>query len=278
MLALASGIAAAAGGAKGKPGGEAMGDYQVVGHEQREGALWYRVRSPYQRGETAVRFLVPVKLPAAERRRVLFVLPVEPELENRFGDGLATVRKLDVAGRYGFVVVAPTFSDLPWFCDHPTKAELRQETYMLKVVVPLAAKLYPHEAAHRGLLGFSKSGWGAFSLLLRHPEAFGAAVAWDAPLLMAKPSYGMAAIVGSQANFERYRVPTLLERHADAVRGRKRLAHFGYGNFRKHHEATHALMERLRIPHAYADGPQRRHHWDGGWVPDAARMLDALLR
>lgn len=255
-----------------------MGDYEVIGREERHGVLWVRVRSPYQRGETLVRVVTAERVPPPEKRRVLFVLPVEPGTQSRFGDGLKTMQKLDVANRFGFVVVAPTFSALPWFCDHPSKPELRQETYMLKVVVALVAKLYPHEAKHRGLLGFSKSGWGAFCLLLRHPEAFGAAVAWDAPFLMSKPSYGMAAIVGSQANFERHRVPSLLERHAEALRGRKRLAHFGYGNFREHHQQTHALMERLRIPHAYADGPKRRHHWDGGWVPDAVRLLDGLLR
>ncbi|MFW6161874.1 MAG: alpha/beta hydrolase-fold protein [Planctomycetota bacterium] len=259
-------------------GGESMDEYEVVGREERRGVLWVRVRSAFQEGETVVRFLAPAKLALPAERRVLFVLPVEPKLKSRFGDGLATVRKLRVPERYGFVAVAPTFRDWPWYCDHPTDKTRRQETYVLKVVVPLTAKLYPHEAEHRGLLGFSKSGWGAFTLLLRNPESFAAAVAWDAPLMMRKPRYEMARLCGGQDGFEAYRVARLLEDRAEAVRDRKRLAHFGYGNFRSHHEQAHALMRRLGIPHDYADGPQRRHHWDGGWVDDAARMLDRLLR
>ena len=44
---------------------------------------------------------------------------------------------------------------------------------------------YPARADRDGrlLVGFSKSGWGAYSLLLRHPDRFGKAAAWDAPLM-----------------------------------------------------------------------------------------------
>lgn len=243
----------------------------------REGALWYRVTSAYQAKPTVVRIVVPKQLEPESKRRVLFVLPVEAVLESRFGDGLKTAQKLDVANQNRFVVVAPTFSDLPWYVDHPKDRGLRQESHLLKVVVPLVEMLYPHKARHRALVGFSKSGWGAFVLLLRHPDAFGAAVAWDAPFMMTKPAYGMGRIVGTQANFERLRVPRLLTQHAKAVQGSKRLAHFGYGSFRQHHQQAHSLMERLEIPHLYADGPQRKHHWDGGWVPEAVRMAEELL-
>ncbi len=257
---------------------EAEGPYEAAEPEERDGVLWVRLRSGYQARPTVVRILLPRQLDPPEKRRVLFVLPVEAELQTRYGDGMRTMKALDAANRHGLVLIAPSFSGLPWYCDHPTNRRLRQESYLLEVVVPVVEDLYPHEVKHRGLLGFSKSGWGAFSLLLRHPEAFGAAVAWDAPFLMSKPTYGMAAIVGTQTNFERYRIPTLLEQRAEAVRGRQRLAHFGYGNFRQHHQQLHALMDRLRIPHGYADGPKRRHHWDGGWVEDALRLMDGMLR
>jgi len=274
------GVAVPANGGEDRSQGQPMtkAEYEMSGPEERKGALWYRVRSPYQAGETLVRFLVPRKLEPPAKRRVLFVLPVEPGTESRYGSGLAAVQALDVHNRYGLVVVAPTFSDWPWYADHPTDKGIRQESYMLKVVVPLVTRLYPHETRWRGLLGFSKSGWGAFSLLLRHPEAFGAAVAWDAPLMMAKPRFGMDRIVGTLETFEAYRVPALLAKHAEAVRDTKRLAHFGYGNFREHHQQAHALMKRLGIPHGYADGPRRKHHWDGGWVEDAVRLADGLLR
>ncbi len=110
------------------------------------------------------------------------------------------VKKLDLHNKIGVIFVVPTFSHLPWYADHPTKPEVRQETYFVKVVVPFIDKTYPvkAEAAGRLLLGFSKSGWGAWSLLLRHPDLFSKAAAWDAPLMMDKPGkYGSGDIFGA---------------------------------------------------------------------------------
>ncbi len=106
----------------------------------------------------------------------------------------------------------PTFSHLPWFADHPSDPHIRQETYFLKVVLPFIERTYPvgTDRLSRALLGFSKSGWGAWTLLLRHPDMFERAAAWDAPMTMEVPRYGMAPIAGTQENFERYRVTTLL--------------------------------------------------------------------
>jgi S-formylglutathione hydrolase FrmB len=239
--------------------------------------LLYRVRSPLQRGETLVRILLPKGLGSPETRRVLFVLPVEAGTATRWGDPLRAVTAAQVADRFGFVVVLPTFSDLPWYCDHATDPQIRQESYLLNAVLPLVARLYPHEARRRALLGFSKSGWGAFSLILRHPDAFGAAAAWDAPMMMPTPGFGMDKIVGTLENFERHRIPRLLDACPESVRQTRRLGLFGYGNFRTDTQAAHALMTRLGIPHAYADGPLRKHHWESGWLEGAAQSLREML-
>jgi len=84
--------------------------------------------------------------------------------------------------------------------------------YLIQVVLPFVEKEYLAQALPeaRLLLGFSKSGWGAFSLLLRHPGVFGKAVAWDAPLTVDRPGqYGSGPIFGTQENFDRYRVLTI---------------------------------------------------------------------
>jgi hypothetical protein len=159
-------------------------------------------------------------------RTVIYVLPVEAGTESRYGDGLKEVQKLDLHNKLNAVFVAPTFSHLPWYADHPTKPEVRQESYFLKVVVPFIDKTYPvrAEADGRLLLGFSKSGWGAWSLLLRRPDLFGKAAAWDAPLMMDKPGkYGSGDIFGTEANFKGYRVGKLLEVKTDQLQKGKRL-------------------------------------------------------
>ncbi len=240
------------------------------------GILVHTVRSQYQAGETTIRVLLPEKPGAGVRLPVVYVPPVEARNESRFGDGLLEVRRHNLQNKYQAIFVAPTFSHLPWYADHPTDPQIRQESYFLKEVVPMVEARYPARSEPDGrlLLGFSKSGWGAFALLLRHPDVFGKAAAWDAPLMMDRPGkYGSGDIFGSGENFEDYRLTNLLKRRAAGLGENVRLIHMGHGNFRDDHEAFEALVKSLKVPHRYVDGPKRGHRWESGWVPEAVELL-----
>ena len=242
------------------------------------GILVHEVQSPYQAGTTLIRVLQPDTLLNDKKYPVIYVLPVEAGTESRYGDGLSEVKKLDLHNKVGAVFVAPTFSHLPWYADHPTNQTIRQESFFIKVVVPFIDKNYPVRAEVQGrlLLGFSKSGWGAWSLLLRHPDLFGKAIAWDAPLMMDRPGmYGSGDIFGTAENFENYRVSKLLEDNADKFSNEKekRLVLLGYGNFRAEHVQAHAIMDKLKITHEYRDGPERKHDWHSGWVNEGIELL-----
>jgi len=242
------------------------------------GFLVHKIKSPYQEGQTEISVLLPDQMPQGERYPVIYVLPVEPGGKTRYGDGLLEVKNRDLHNEYQVIFVAPTFSDWPWYADHPTRQKIRQESYFLKVVVPFIEQAYPasKEPKDRLLLGFSKSGWGAWSLLLRHPETFGRAAAWDAPLMMTEiGKYGNGPIFGTPENFERYRIADLLRNNAEKLREKKRLILTGYGNFRGHHQKVHALLQELKISHEYRDDPSRKHDWHSGWVSEAIELLMA---
>ncbi len=236
----------------------------------------HRVMSEYQGGVTELKVLLPDRIEKGKRYPVIFVLPVEATNGKQFGNGLIEIKKHDLHNKFGVICVEVTFSHLPWYADHPTDAKIRQETHFLKVVLPFLEQHYPVLATRAGrlLLGFSKSGWGAFSLLLRHPDVFEKAVAWDAPLMMAMPNkYGMGDIFGSQENFEKYRLTKLLEARAKELGKEPRLAVLGYANFREHHQQAHALLNRLGIAHEYRDEKKSPHTWHSGWVEDGVRWL-----
>lgn len=252
----------------------------IAGHAapQAAGVVTHTVESEFQKGPTVVRVLPPSKVEPGRRYPVLYILPVQPGLEPRWGDGLDEVRKLGLHDKFGLFCVAPTFSDWPWYADHPTDPAKRQESYLLKTVLPLVESRHPVLAKPEGrlLLGFSKSGWGAFALLLRHPDTFGRAAAFDAPLWMDWPTkYGSAEIFGTAEAFSEYRIRTLLEKRAgDLARsGVARLALFGDGNFRGDHERLRELLEKHKIPHHLGKAVPRRHHWGAGWVADAVGFL-----
>lgn len=255
------------------------GDAPVISPAHTEnGILVHDVESEYQAGKTKIRVLLPDRLVTDKRYRVIYVLPVEALNGHQFGDGLLEVKTHDLQNKHRAIFVAPTFSHLPWYADHPTDPSIRQETYLLKVVLPLVERTYPAKASCEGrlLLGFSKSGWGAWSLVVRHPETFARAVAWDAPLMMDRlGKYGSTAIFGTEENFARYQLSTALVAGAERLRGRKRLDLLGYGGFRQDHEQVHLLLDQLRVKHTYRDGPQRKHDWHSGWVPEAVELLVA---
>ncbi len=241
-----------------------------------QGLRIHQVESSYQRGTTQIRVLLPEPIDPVRKYPAVYLLPVEARRESRFGDGLLELKKHNLHNKLGIISIAPTFSDLPWFADHPTDLQIRQESYLLKVVLPLVENSYPVDARPKGrlLLGFSKSGWGAWSLLLRHPNLFGRAAAWDAPLMMDLPGkYGTSAIFATPTNFEGYRITELLRASGHALGREPRLILTGYGNFRQDHDQLHALLDDLQIPHIYRGGPERKHDWQSGWLPEAVELL-----
>ncbi len=254
---------------------------KVVAIENREGGeTVYRVTSPWQRGETAIRVLLPDGVIPEEQLRVLFVLPVEGGEGTRWGDGLTEIRTSGLHNLHRLICVMPTFSALPWYADHPTDPAIQQEKYLLSGVLPWADETLPTMSTREGrlLVGFSKSGWGAFSLLLRHPDVFDRAAAWDAPLMMDAPGkYGSGPIFGTAENFAKYQLSTLVVDRAERLRRESspRLIHLGFGSFRSEHARFEELLDEHRVPHNYADGPQRQHHWNTGWLPEAIELLVA---
>jgi len=195
---------------------------------------------------------------------------------------LDEVKAHDLHNKYSLICVYPTFSHLPWYADHPADPQIRQESYFVRVVVSAVEARYPTQTKPEGhlLVGFSKSGWGAFSLLLRYPELFGRAAAWDAPLWVDRPvPFGMGGVFATQENFEKYQISKLLGRQAELLARPKsqhpepRLVLLGYDNFRRHHQTAHDAMQNWKIPHVYRDGPQRKHHWQSGWLPEAVECL-----
>lgn len=247
-----------------------------TGKKDADGFLVHEIECEFEKGKTQVRVLLSERIEKGARYPVVYVLPVEAQNESRYGDGLKEIKKLGLVDKHRAIFVAPTFSHLPWYADHPTDPAIRQESYILKVVVPFIEKEYPAlaEAKGRLLLGFSKSGWGAWSLLLRRPDQFAKAVAWDAPLTQMKVGlYGSGPIFASEENFDSYRLTKLIETRGKELGDDNRLILLGVGNFKEQHEKMHALLLEKKIPHFYTDGPLRKHDWHSGWVAEGVAAL-----
>lgn len=243
----------------------------------------HQVRSPYQAGETSLRVLVPDNLVPSKKYRVLYVLPVHEDGVHKHGDGLDEVKKLNVHNDHQLICISPSFTSEPWYGDHDLDPKKRDESHILKTVVPFVEDKYPvqTDAKSRLLIGFSKSGWGAATLLLRNPEVFHRAAAWDpgirvdtGPIEEPERSARIARNWGSAKNFEANRLSSLITQHGKRLGPKARLFYFSTEGKRAIGGVEiHRLLVEKQIPHRYVMEPHRKHTWDSGWIPEAIEFL-----
>jgi S-formylglutathione hydrolase FrmB len=251
--------------------------------DPQTGVWQFDLTSPRQTGPAKVEVLLPDSPAAGKRYPVLFILPVEPGSSRKFGDGLEEARKMDLANRHQVICVAPSFTTVPWFGNHADNPQIRQDDYMVEDLVPAIDRLFPTTADKEGrwLIGFSKSGWGAYTLLLRHPDVFGYAAAWDAPFMINGENtgadwgpMGIKRVFGRKEALLAFLPTRLVETNAELLRQRCRLVLAPGIFWQAQVEAMHALLLKANIPHHYDDSLLKPHRWDTGWFPP---LVDELV-
>lgn len=177
------------------------------------------------------------------------------------------------------ICVSPSYAyppSAPWYADHPTNRLIRQESFILKAVVPLVEKYLPAIPQREGryLIGYSKAGFGAFTLLLRHPDVFWKAASWDAPMTMKYNDWGSSEIYGTPDNYRLYYPPNLFTNQAAIFAGGpERFVLLGSKIFSNDTAAAHAIMTNLNIPHYYDNTLVFEHDFRSGWASAAFAHL-----
>ncbi len=243
------------------------------------GVASYAVTSADDGGTQVIRILAPTNPAPGVPHNFLYVLPVEAGLGTQYGDGLQTLRGLDAQDQYNLTIIEPSFGIEPWYADNPNDPTLQYETFMTKDLVPWVTQnlaLTGHE--QNWLIGFSKSGIGADDLILKHPDVFTLAAAWDFPADMSSFSqFGSSSAnsYGTDANFQtNYRLtPAFVDRTQDAVPESNRLWIGGYAAFQTDMTDYDALLTSDGIAHTTETPQLVVHRWDSGWVPIALAAL-----
>ena len=245
---------------------------------QPAGITVHTIASDYQRDPVEIHVLLPDRLDADRRYPVLYVLPVYAH-HKPAATAIAQARAENLHNRFDMICVTPSFDAIPWYVDHPTDPRNRQEAHLLNAVLPFVETHYPVIPEPRGrlLVGFSKAGWGAFTLLLRHPETFGRAASFDAPLMMGRGgAFGPppSEVVGPPDHFAKFRALDLLEQRADLLRTQPaRLAILGRGRFADDERRFREHLLARDIPHHWDHNTDRNHAWTSGWLAPAVEAL-----
>jgi hypothetical protein len=258
---------------------------------EANGVASYGVTSPHNGyGTHVLRVLAPTEPAPSVPHKFLYVLPVEPELGTVYGDGLETLRSLDAHDQYNLTVIAPSFGTDPWYADNPKDPNLRHESFMTRDLVPwVTQNLTPrtaatqpfgsaHQPGQNWLIGFSKSGLGAADLLLKHPDLFAMAAAWDFPADMASYSqFGSSSedAYGTDANFQaNYRLtPSFVNSRKAPFLSQNRMWIGSYDVFATDMVNLDAVLASEGIQHTTGSPQQMAHRWDSGWVGIALSAL-----
>jgi S-formylglutathione hydrolase FrmB len=240
----------------------------------------FTVTSRFLKGANPVAVLLPDPLEPGKKYRTLYVLPVEGNIvTGEYGDGLDQIRRADAHNRYQLICVMMGFDgSAPWYGAHATDPVIRHDDHLKQVVVPLVESRFPATGnpMDRLLFGFSKSGWGAISLLLRDPDFFGAACSWDAPLMMTEkePRYGSKEHFGTPGQMGSYVPLRLATQEAERFSsGKARITVLGDDAFAADTSAFHQRLLELGVRHNFNGSLKMKHHWTSGWVPKALEIF-----
>ena len=252
--------------------------------------MTYSAESEYQNGKQEIRVLAPDTYDPQHKYRVVYVLPVETGFNSRFGYGLGVLQQMDAHNVHDVILVQMGFEKEPWLGNHAQHPKIRQASYLKDFVVPFIEKKYSTVAGPEGrlLLGFSKSGWGAFSLILKHPDFFGYAAAWDAPMMFDGFHFGMKSIFGTQEQLDKCRPDLLAASQAKLFHHKTRLVFAGeklWGTMKpapgggSHTVKFHDLLDKHGLKHFYSNEVAASHRWHKSWLePTLGALLDLTVK
>jgi S-formylglutathione hydrolase FrmB len=172
-----------------------------------------------------------------------------------------------LADHYQIIIVCPDGDYAGWYLDSPLLPESQYESYIALEVVKFIDSNYNSIKTPEGrfICGLSMGGYGAISLLARHPDIFGAAGSMSGvmDLTVSTKKYRIALLIGDYEShpeiWTRFSCFTLVRNLAGQDRGI--LLDCGVEDFTiASNRQLHQQLLDLSIPHEYFERPGG-HSW-----------------
>jgi Tryptophan-rich Synechocystis species C-terminal domain/Putative esterase len=248
------------------------------------GAQVYDVTNALGLEPFAVRVLTPQEPSTDYPHSFLYALPVEPGLtQPTFGSGLDELESLDVEDQYNATIIEPIFPIDSWYADNPNDPSIDYETFMATYLPEWVDSHFSTTGTEQNLLvGFSKSGYGAVDLLLKHPSVFAAAAAFDFPADMAtydQAGSSSADDYGTEANFENnYQLTgSFINSLKAPFTTEDRLLISEGPDYGTQVADFDALLTSQGVMHTLSTAQTNdAHSWSGGWLSGAVAGLYGL--
>lgn len=153
-----------------------------------------------------------------------------------------------------------TFSNMVWYNAAVRREAVRQIKKMH--VAPVV------------LVGFSKSGLGAWNIARTHPKLVAATIIFDAPVARETlPPWGTEPFYADDAAWQQDLPIQTIKGFRSAVRKSHRLVLISGAGFHAEMAALAEALARERVEHTFLARPHMKHHWQAGWLEEGLSVL-----
>ena len=221
--------------------------------------------------------LVPSAYSAANEYNLVICLGVEATPGTSYPAELPIIKNAGLHNTHDTIVVqwANRTAFFPWWGVKNT-GENDHERVIVEQVIPWVRARYNIKAGRAGvgLMGWSKGGWGALSLILRNSDAIGFVGIWDTDYneafdaAGAPNDYGEEGFFGTEAQFLLHNPKTILAANLAAINDKARLFVSGAARFVTDTQSLRADLLLHGIPHSYDfhDATGGEHTSSFGWI------------
>jgi pimeloyl-ACP methyl ester carboxylesterase len=124
------------------------------------------------------------------------------------------------------------------------------------------------------LVGFSKSGLGAWHIARTMPDHVSATIIFDAPVARAElPPWGTGPFYADDKAWQKDLPLRNVQAFAATVPKRHRLLLISGANFHDEMGALSQALADIGHQHVFMDRRDLKHHWNSGWIEEGLRKL-----
>ena len=124
------------------------------------------------------------------------------------------------------------------------------------------------------LVGFSKSGLGAWNLARSIPDIVSATIIFDAPVAREHlPPWGTDAFYANDTEWQRDLPANTIQSFASAMPTSHQLVLISGEGFHDEMRTLSQALDEAGLAHAFLPRPHMKHHWNSGWIEEGLNTL-----
>lgn len=127
------------------------------------------------------------------------------------------------------------------------------------------------------LVGFSKSGLGAWNIARTHPKLISGTIIFDAPVATeALPPWGTTPFYADDDAWQEDLPIRTVAKFKAAVKNAHSLVLVSGSAFHAEMAALSGVLAKAGVDHTFLSRPHMKHHWESGWLDEALNALVAI--